>query len=117
MGIHLGYYTPLVGFARSARRSPPALADFPLMKEFESTGQFWLPRNASQPLWGKLHYLPGNVTSVTLDGKITGTDHSRTLDIPELHGRLFNGTPCVIKAAWGNTESFIGRGKGYSALF
>jgi hypothetical protein len=61
-----------------------------------------------QPLWGKIRYVPGDATSLTLEGNIAGTRFSpRNLAIAELHGRLFNGAPCVLKDAWGDVESFI----------
>jgi hypothetical protein len=104
MALHMSFYNPLIGFTSSARKPPPVLADFPLMKEFQSSGQFWLPNKPEQALWGKLHYMPGASTGLALDGSFP--IRSENFAIPEIHGRLFTGAPCVLKDAWGSVESF-----------
>ena len=110
MTIHLGFSTELAGFANSARKPPPALANHTLMKEFQSSGQFWLPGSDTRALWGRLHYIPGGTTSLTLDGNLVPNRHYPiNLDIPELYGRLYNGAPCVLKSLWGGIESFIAK--------
>lgn len=110
MAFHMSFSTELAGFASSARKPPPALANHLLMKEFESSGQFWLPGSDSPGIWGKLRYVPGGTTGLTLDGSLAPNGrYTINLDLPEIHGRLYNGAPCVLRNAWGGVESFVGK--------
>ena len=104
-----GWYTPMMGFMSSARKPPPALEDYPLMREFKATGRFWLLEDTAKRLWGRLHYSPGGSTSITLDGNISRQPVGPgNLSIAELHGELSTGTPVVLKDLWGDVETFIG---------
>jgi hypothetical protein len=99
----------MIGFISSARKPPPVFDGRPLMSELKQTGYFWLPDDSTQRLWGRLHYVPGDTTILTLDGNITrqpvGTGNLRIL---ELHGRLSTGASCVIRDVWGHVETFVG---------
>ena len=107
--MRLGYYTPMMGFMSSARKPPPVFEDYILMREFKDTGRFWLPKKAGEKLWGRLHYLPGDVTSITLDGNISRNPIGLgNLHIPELHGVLSTGAHVVLKDLWGDVETFMG---------
>ena len=106
--MELGWYTPMIGFMSSARKPPPALEDYTLMKEFKGTGRFWLPTDTSKRLWGQLHYLPGDCTSITLDGNISDFPASRrNLRIAELHGELSTGVPVVLRNLRGEVTTFM----------
>lgn len=114
MGIHITYETEKSGFVSSARTPPLALEKFPLMKEFKSSGQFWNPKNPDRILWGRLHYQPGDGTHLTLYEKIVqGPAPGRHLSFPEIHGKLFNGSACLLKDVTGHLETFIGREEHY----
>lgn len=107
--MHMSFSTELAGFTSSFRQAPPALANHLLMKEFESTGHFWLPGADAKVVWGKLRYEPGGATSLMLDGNLSPDDpYSIHIDVPEIHGRLFNGAPCVLRGVWGGVETFLG---------
>lgn len=107
--MQLGWYTPMIGFMNSARKPPPALEDYLLMREFKETGRFWLPEDAAKRLWGRLHYVPGDSTSITLDGNITWQPVGPgNLRIAELHGELSTGVPVILRGLWGNVETFMG---------
>lgn len=105
--MRLGWYTPMIGFISSARKPPPALENYTLMREFKETGRFWLPEATAERLWGRLHYLPGDSTSITLDGNINRLPVGLgNLRFAELHGVLSTGVPVVLKDLWGDVETF-----------
>ena len=115
--MRLSYTNPPIGFANSVRKPPAVFSAFPLMKELDVSGQFWLPDAIDVPLWGKLRYLPGQGVALTLDGKITGTSASPgILEIPEIRGQLFNGAPCVIENLHGYVETLWGPKKIFRSI-
>jgi hypothetical protein len=97
----------MTGFMSSARKPPPALENYTLMREFKETGRFWLPEATAERLWGRLHYLPGDSTNITLDGNISRLPVGPgNLRFTELHGELSTGEPVVLKDLWGDVETF-----------
>lgn len=107
--IHASYYSPQIGFARSARKPPSALAGSRLMSTFRASGRFWLPTEPDGSLWGNLEYTPGSGTEVILEGALGKLRYGEPSKFPEIHGQLFNGTPCVLQNVYGAVESFMAR--------
>ena len=105
---HLSFATRLVGFASARRTVPLELAAHRLMKPYEASGQFWLPDHPERAVWGKLRYEPGDAIQLILDGLLVSEHCYRIdLDLPEIHGRLYHGAPCVLRQVWGGVETFL----------
>ncbi len=106
--MRLGFYAPMIGFMSSARKPPPVFDGRQLMSELKQTGHFWLPDDSTRRLWGRLHYVPGDVTTLILDGNISCRPVGNgNLTFPEIHGRLSTGASCVMRGLWGAVETFI----------
>jgi hypothetical protein len=106
--FHHGWYTPLTGFASSARTPPPVLASERLMQSWEATGSFWRPETPDKVFWGTIAFNPGECTKLVLTGDLFGNNSRRLRDeVPVLHGRLFNGAPCSLFSCWCNVEFYV----------
>lgn len=75
----------------------------------EASGRFWLPTSPSESHWGNLEYEPGAGTRLVLEGALGQISYGPPVDFAELHGELFDGTPCVLRAAWAQVEVFSGK--------
>lgn len=71
----IGWYTPQEGFAWSAAKAPPLLAQERLMKVAKATGRLWIPdRSSDDGLWGQLRFTPSFGTTILLEGNLTAPD-------------------------------------------
>ncbi len=103
--MHLGFYSPSIGFASSVRTPPPILGDASLMKEFETTGEFWVPCTESSRFWGKLKFIPGDGVVLLLNGEFT--EAHQGISIPTVNGVLVNGAPCTLLDCYCYVETFF----------
>lgn len=103
--MHQSWYSPPVGFATSAATPPPVFAEERLMRTWEATGSFWIPR-ISHECWGTLSFRPGEGVQLTLEGSLFGEGPHIPFEIPIIHGRLYDGTLCSIFSCWCAVETF-----------
>lgn len=106
--MHLGWYTPQIGFATSQATPPPALASERLMTKWKATGSFWRPETPEAVYWGTITFLPGVGSKIELDGNILGRSlRTYPSELPVIFGRLFDGAPISCFACWCVVDTFI----------
>ena len=76
--------------------APEGLSNYPLYRDFQATGRFWLPDAPEQIWWGQVLFRPGDGVSVTLDDSPWQRHRDGGIEVSVLHGQLSNGTPCTV---------------------
>jgi len=93
------------GFLSPKRPPPKAFKNYKLHKEFDTTGEFWIPSNENEKISGQLFFIPGDGTRLLLNGSFQGGPKRKT-SFAVLNGRLAKGTPCTLLDVWGHVNAY-----------
>lgn len=96
----------LGGFISLRRRPPKEFEDYPLLKDFQITGRFWLPTNENK-ISGIIDFKGGGPASLRLDG-LLHESHEKPFreDKGIILGKLGSGAPLTILGYGGFVTTF-----------
>lgn len=94
--MYTKWVTSKGGFSISHRQPPDELKKYPLFREFETTGTFWLPNKPGYSRAGILKFKPGQGLLIVIDD-LPWCDSARSgIKIEVIQGQLADGAKCTI---------------------
>lgn len=84
------------GFSISHRQPPDEMKKYPLFKEIETTGTFWMPNQPNYSLSGVLRFKPGEGILIGIDDLPWCDSERQGIHIDVIQGCLADGSKCTI---------------------